>query len=229
VDPSPNAQAGRIRAAIEARDQRARDAQAAKVGQARLAGVEAATLSRGQDRDLLTVWSGLTPEVRAMYAARELAERLSKRPEWREQTPGERIAAVTAFITDYPAIKEAKQQQARDKALGEPASEYPAPVSTATLVRVLTAKPDKIGAMKAAGEPVQLAQTISPPLIAELPGAEVPDLFTINRRFNWNAPHGQWMNQMLKDIDAAKAAGDTETYNNLTRRYSAWAEKYLRR
>ncbi len=48
------------------------------------------------------------------------------------------------------------------------------------------------------------------------------------RRFNWKPPHGQWMNQMLKDIDAAKAAGDVETYESLTNRYAAWAEQYLR-
>jgi hypothetical protein len=37
------------------------------------------------------------------------------------------------------------------------------------------------------------------------------------------------MNQLLKDINTAKAAGDNETYNALTARYAAWAEKYLRR
>ena len=71
--------------------------------------------------------------------------------------------------------------------------------------------------------------SIEPPAIAPFPDAEVPDLFTINRRFNWEKPHGQWMNQMLKDIDVAKAAGDTETYEALTARYAAWADKYLRR
>jgi hypothetical protein len=36
------------------------------------------------------------------------------------------------------------------------------------------------------------------------------------------------MSQLLKDIDAAKKAGDLETYNSLTARYTAWANKYLR-
>jgi hypothetical protein len=54
------------------------------------------------------------------------------------------------------------------------------------------------------------------------------DPFTIKLQFIWSEPHGQWMRQLLKDIAAAKAAGDIETYNTLTARYSAWAEKYLR-
>lgn len=64
--------------------------------------------------------------------------------------------------------------------------------------------------------------------ISTLTEPTVPDLFTINRLFNWNKPHGQWMNQMLKDIETAKKAGDMETYNALTIRYMAWAEKYMR-
>ena len=54
------------------------------------------------------------------------------------------------------------------------------------------------------------------------------DPFTIKLQFIWSEPHGQWMRQLLKDIAAAKAAGDTDTYNTLTARYTAWAEKYLR-
>jgi hypothetical protein len=52
---------------------------------------------------------------------------------------------------------------------------------------------------------------------------------TINHLFNWDKPYGQWMNQHLKDIDAAKKAGDTERYNSITERYSTWAENYPRR
>jgi hypothetical protein len=54
------------------------------------------------------------------------------------------------------------------------------------------------------------------------------DPFMLKVEFLWQKPHGQWMNSMLKQINAARAAGDTETYNTLTARYSAWAEKYLR-
>ena len=46
-----------------------------------------------------------------------------------------------------------------------------------------------------------------PPRLPALEPAEVPDLFAINLRFNWNKPHGQWMNQLLNDIDAAEAEG----------------------
>lgn len=73
-------------------------------------------------------------------------------------------------------------------------------------------------------------------LIAETASLNLPgvapmtvDSFRLKLEFMWDKPHGQWMNQLLKDINAAKAAGDLETYNALTARYSAWAEKYLRR
>ena len=116
-----------------------------------------------------------------------------------------------------------------DAALGEPAAAFPARPDTAALARVLTATPAEIPALRAAGEPVHLASAVRPPDIAGYPAAEVPDLFTINRRFHWAKPHGQWMNQLLKDIDAAKVAGDTATYEALTARYAAWAEQYLTR
>jgi hypothetical protein len=54
------------------------------------------------------------------------------------------------------------------------------------------------------------------------------DPFRLKVEFIWDKPHGQWMNQMLKDIEAAKKTGDMETYTTLTARYTAWAEKYLR-
>lgn len=54
------------------------------------------------------------------------------------------------------------------------------------------------------------------------------DPFMLKVEFLWQKPHGQWMNSMLKQINAAKAAGDIENYNTLTARYAAWAEKYLR-
>lgn len=90
-----------------------------------------------------------------------------------------------------------------------------------------TVKPPTLAAVKETSDPIALADTIKPPPISALAEPTVPDLFTISQ-FNWNRPHGQWMNQMLKDIAAAKAAGDIETYNTLTARYAAWAEKYLR-
>ena len=85
-------------------------------------------------------------------------------------------------------------------------------------------------------------RTLAPPtssnplaLLAANPAKTLPswtslsvDPFMLKVEFLWQKPHGQWMNSMLKQINAAKAAGDTETYNTLTARYSAWAEKYLR-
>ena len=46
---------------------------------------------------------------------------------------------------------------------------------------------------------------------------------------DWESPHGEAMNTLLKDIAAAKEVGNTNTYERLTIRYAAWAEKYLRR
>jgi hypothetical protein len=46
---------------------------------------------------------------------------------------------------------------------------------------------------------------------------------------DWDSPHGEAMNTLLKDIKAAKEAGDIKTYDILTARYTAWAGKYLSR
>jgi hypothetical protein len=63
--------------------------------------------------------------------------------------------------------------------------------------------------------------------IPQIDKVYTPDVFTIRLEFDWNAPHGQWMTQLLKDIKSAKAAGDVETYTRLSAQYSAWADKYL--
>ena len=63
--------------------------------------------------------------------------------------------------------------------------------------------------------------------IPKIDNVYTPDVFTIRLEFDWNAPHGQWMTQLLKDAKAAKAAGDTETYKRLSIQYTAWADKYL--
>lgn len=65
--------------------------------------------------------------------------------------------------------------------------------------------------------------------LPKFPKTQPHDKFALRREFDWKPPQGDWMNQLLKDIDAAKAAGDSEAYNALQARYSAWAEKYLRR
>ena len=229
TDLTPEEQAAKIEAVRDARRQRIRAERITHRQKAKAAGRLTARQSRVRDRQFMAVWTRLTPEVRAMYAARKLAERLSRKPEWETQTRAERISSVTDFITNYPATKAAGQQKGMDEALGAVASAYPDGPATQALARVLNAMPDELPALKKAGDPVQLANAIPAYPIAEFPDAEVPDLFSINRQFNWNKPHGRWMNQLLKDIDTAKATGDTATYEALTKRYSAWAEKYLRR
>lgn len=96
-----------------------------------------------------------------------------------------------------------------------PAASTTSPVNLCTLVPLIFNKPS--GLM--AASPVRTL-----PGIAQM----TVDPFRLKLEFIWEKPHGQWMNQLLKDINAAKAAGDIETYNALTARYAAWAEKYLR-
>ena len=80
-------------------------------------------------------------------------------------------------------------------------------------------------------QPGSAPEVLAAARIMGLPGIQpmIFDPFTLKLQFIWKKPHGQWMNQLLKDITAAKAAGDTETYERLTKKYAAWAEKYLRR
>jgi hypothetical protein len=82
--------------------------------------------------------------------------------------------SVTAFITNYAAIRAARPQAAMDVALGEPGAAF-------------------LGSPDMGREFV----SIEPPAITQFPEAEVPDLFILNRRFNWKKPHGQWMNQLF--------------------------------
>ena len=73
----------------------------------------------------------------------------------------------------------------------------------------------------------RMQQVVPATNIAEIATVDTPDPFSIRLEFDWNEPHGQWMNQLLTDIKAAKQAGDAETYKKLTAQYSAWADAYL--
>ena len=73
----------------------------------------------------------------------------------------------------------------------------------------------------------RMQQVVPTTNIAEIATVDTPDPFFIRLEFDWNEPHGQWMNQLLTDIKAAKQAGDAETYKKLTAQYSAWADAYL--
>lgn len=103
-------------------------------------------------------------------------------------------------------------------------------------VRQLPAHPVAPPANVSAPRSLARIEFVAPDDIGALPPQKpLPDIapmsfdpFTLKLQFIWREPHGQWMRQLLKDIAAAKAAGDIETYNTLTARYSAWAEKYLR-
>jgi hypothetical protein len=97
-----------------------------------------------------------------------------------------------------------------------PAASVSDPVNLRTLVPLIFNKPSEF----IAASPARSFPGIAPMTV---------DPFRLKLEFIWEKPHGQWMNQLLKDIAAAKAAGDMETYNALTARYAAWAEKYLRR
>jgi hypothetical protein len=97
-----------------------------------------------------------------------------------------------------------------------PAASTSDPVDLRTLVSLIFNKPSEL----VAASPVRTLPGIAPMSV---------DPFRLKLEFIWEKPHGQWMNQLLRDINAAKSAGDIGTYNILTARYTAWAEKYLRR
>jgi len=90
----------------------------------------------------------------------------------------------------------------------------------ARLVRLPGAKPMS-GKEKAQG----------PPVIKLAAAKTVKALTPFERQLlnDWDSPHGEAMNTLLRDIAAAKEVGNTNTYERLTIRYAAWAEKYLRR
>jgi len=73
----------------------------------------------------------------------------------------------------------------------------------------------------------RMQQVVSTKNIAEIATVDIPDPFSIRLEFDWVEPHGQFMQQLLTDIKAAKAAGNTETYKKLTAQYQAWADQYL--
>lgn len=227
-DLTQEQQFAKIEAIRETRRQKIHAEHVAMRQQAMEAGRQEARATRARDRAFMAVWADLTPETRAMDDARELVERLSRKPEWQTKTRAQRIAAATAFIVNYPAIKAARPQTAMNAALSDQDAAYPGSFNVTKLVRTLTPSQQEIPAFIHSGNPVALAASVQLPQIIGFPTTEVPDLFTINRRFHWSKPHGQWMNQTLKDIDAAKAAGDAATYEDLTKRYSVWAEQYLR-
>jgi hypothetical protein len=145
--------------------------------------------------------------------------KLPKRPDIPDVEP-DRIQSLAKALPERPEIPEVEPSRLHSlaKALPErPDISKVGPVSLRTLVPI---KPGNAPEMMATASVVNL------PGIAPL---MLFDPFTLKLHFIWDKPHGQWMNQMLKDINAAKAAGDIEAYNALTARYSAWAEKYLRR
>lgn len=205
ADTAPE-QAARIEAARDARLQRIRSERPEQRKMALEAGRAELRNTIARDQEFMAVWAKVDPKLRAKAISRDLAERVSRSPDWPTQNRAQRIKAVTDFITNYQKISADRKQLNMNAAIGLPSAAYPPKQDVARLV-------------------VSVPQLI----IAAFPETEVPDLFTINRKYYWTMPHGQWMNQMLKDIDAAKAKGDIQTYNDLTVRYSVWAEKYLRR
>jgi hypothetical protein len=73
----------------------------------------------------------------------------------------------------------------------------------------------------------RMQQVVPTKNIAEVATVETPDPFSIRLEFDWNEPHGQFMQQLLIDIKAAKQEGDTETYKKLTAQCQTWADLYL--
>ena len=69
-----------------------------------------------------------------------------------------------------------------------------------------------------------------PAYVKNLPVVEPTKPMTAFRRalvFRWSAPTSESMTTLLKQIEAAEKAGDTETYDSLTAAYRAWADASL--
>ena len=65
------------------------------------------------------------------------------------------------------------------------------------------------------------------PSVEPVPRLRILDKFHRDLTSKWNAPQGEYMNTLLKQIEAAEESGDAETYRRLTETYRIWAEKYL--
>ena len=136
------------------------------------------------------------------------------------------VIAVTQFSQAQDAVAEEKTYDAFPipalPALKVPAKGRAIPYDRklARPVRLPGAKPMS-GKEKAQG----------PPVIKLAAVKTVKALTPFERQLlnDWDSPHGEAMSTLLKDIAAAKEAGDTNTYERLTQRYATWAEKYLRR
>lgn len=154
----------------------------------------------------------VTPGLDGVVAA-AIRERKAKAPHFAE---GQAPALAPYAARRLPAVP--SMGPAEVAALRQlPAHPVPSPTKSASsraLARIALDAPD-MGT---------LAPSKALPLIAPMSF----DPFTLKLQFVWEKPHGQWMNQMVKDIEAAKKAGDMETYKSLTARYAAWADKYLR-
>ena len=90
------------------------------------------------------------------------------------------------------------------------------------------ARPVRVSALKSMNGGVKVQ---GPPVI-KLASVQPVRMFTpFERRMlnDWESPYGEALNTLLKDIKAAKEAGDVTTYERLTERYAAWAGKYLSR
>jgi hypothetical protein len=93
---------------------------------------------------------------------------------------------------------------------------------------VQSVQPPAVASLGTAGDPAQLGQALQRPSIAFVVESSPLEPFALSLQFHWKQPHGQWMRQLLKDIEAAKKTGDLDAYRTLTARYTAWANKYLR-
>jgi hypothetical protein len=155
----------------------------------------------------------VTPGLDGLVAT-AIRERKAKAPHFAEgQTPAP-VPDTNYRIPAVPSMGPAEVTTVRQLP-AHPAPPSTKPAQSRTLARIDLDAPDL-----RALPPSKLLPAIAPMMV---------DPFRLKLEFIWEKPHGQWMNQLLKEIAAAKAAGDIETYNALTARYSAWAEKYLRR
>ena len=139
-----------------------------------------------------------------MYAARDLAERLSRQPAVEHPDPCRAHRRRDRLHHQLPGDQGGRPAGDHGRGPWTAAGAYPDPATGPGAVLNASRRDP---ALRKAGDPVHSPLRSSRRPSPRFRRPRCPTCSPSTAAFNWEKPHGQWMNQMLKDIDAAKAAG----------------------